>query len=890
MDPTLQEFYSLSRSASQERPMSELLSTSHSLRPSRSSSRQQHHQDRPASANVYAWSHYRPMSVPSIAQIYLQPNYQPSNQEALRPGPGSSHQRHHTSGSTPDYSYRAAATETQALSNGDGDSTQTDPQGFQSQHDPSIYTANDENNAGTSNDQHAHVERLEDLDDYGPYSANQRPQSNAGPYNNYSNDGLHGEDMDGDRHDERSMLLTPQKPTPTPLPRVPLFVLSIVIFSDPLTSTILFPFVYFMVWDFHLTDNEDEIGFFCGLIASSFFFAQFCTSIFWGYMSDRYGRRPILLFGLCGSTIACIFFGLSKSLAWAIISRSMCGLLNGNVGVAKSMLGEIADHTNQSQAFSIFGFAWGIGMIVGPVLGGYLANPAKTFPDIFGNWAFFIEYPYFLPCFVAAMGSVVGFIVGYFFLEETKGRKNTAEEEAQLQEDDVYSDSYQNDDQEMEEGPSGTNQYSQLAKPTGTNADATATASTDVDLERQSFMMTPSMSQPQQVKSGKRRNLGRSQYGSMMTLALDTRDNGLSQHIPDTYTSISARSTLSRRVNPTRTSNIPERRLSVSVIDAMGRNYVERSIGSRYSSFYASRPLSSGGIFSGADPFLMNSQGVTTIPADATSLSLYGYMMDDHDDPESGRRNRMSVAPSQVFVLPPDPENKDPNQPVQLFVVQSDTGLSPLSITTIVAYAMLALHTIIFEEVYTLYTVTPLASHGLGWDAIQLSTSLACMGLVQLFLQFVVYPKLERRFSAVWLFRCAQLMYVCVYLSLPMIRAFAVDEEDTETGGQIPRVRYLVLTVLVFKYFCSVFSYTSIMVMITNSSPPHLLGTINGIGQTSASFMRAFGPALGGILWAWSLSNKLSFPFNYFFVFFLIGMIAIMGFIHSLSIPRDLGQ
>ena len=68
--------------------------------------------------------------------------------------------------------------------------------------------------------------------------------------------------------------------------------------------------------------------------ASSFFFAQFCTSIFWGFMSDRYGRRPILLLGLCGSTVACIFFGLSKSLAWAITSRSMCGLLNGIASAA----------------------------------------------------------------------------------------------------------------------------------------------------------------------------------------------------------------------------------------------------------------------------------------------------------------------------------------------------------------------------------------------------------------------------------------------------------------------------------------------------------------------------------------------------------------------------
>jgi hypothetical protein len=220
-------------------------------------------------------------------------------------------------------------------------------------------------------------------------------------------------------------------------------------------------------------------------------------------------------------------------------------------------------------------------------------------------------------------------------------------------------------------------------------------------------------------------------------------------------------------------------------------------------------------------------EGGVEIPADATLLTFNGYTDDPYFDGrgdmgeptttamDSGRR--MSVAPSQVFLLPPDPNNKDPHQPIQLLVVQSppqEAGLSPLSITTILAYSMLALHSIVFEEVYTLYAVTPLASHGLGWNAMQLSTSLASMGFVQLVLQFIVYPRLERRFSAVWLFRGAQLLYGCIYLAFPMIRKFAVDETDTETGGQIGRVRNLVLIGLVCKYSCSVFSYTSVMVMV----------------------------------------------------------------------------
>ncbi|KAF9358780.1 hypothetical protein BGX26_000923 [Mortierella sp. AD094] len=772
MDPTLQEFYSLSRSTSQDRPLSMIQSTSQDFTPSRSSSRLQ---NRPQSANVYAWSQHQ-MSVPSIAQIYLQPNYQPGHHDGQIPPQSSSRRRHHTAGSNPG-SYVNSTFDTDAASTNDEEFMQNHPhrrnsQGTshthlpppsssfsmysQSLNDPAIYLQDYENNHGGTYER-PRMERLDDIDDSEPH-LDEQSGLNIG---SYSIDDPYGQDFDeeDDSRDDTSLMQEP-----TPLPRIPLFVLSVVIFSEPLTSTILFPFVYFML------------------------------------------RRSSL------RSFAHPSFG------------DTCQI--GNVGVAKSMLGEIADHTNQSQAFSIFGFAWGIGMIVGPVLGGYLANPAKNFPEIFGNWQFFIEYPYFLPCFVAAMGSVIGFIVGYFFLEETKGKKKFDNGDDELEES-LYSAGYHNENDD----------YRSLKTPVMTSR---PTSRTDVHNERQPLMVP----QPHQVKFANRGNMGHSaQYGSTMTLTHDAAENPTSSsHISSMYYPASARSTVSRRPAPARPSVLHQRASSASGEVPLRHSNADRRMSVEHNSHYLSHRRSSGGL---------SLQASRDIPADATSLSFYGYTQEPFLDAhgrgvqESGRRSRMSVAPSQVYILPPDPNNKDPNQPVKLIVVQSEAGLSPLSITTIVAYAMLALHSIVFEEVYTLYAVTPLKSHGLGWNAIQLSTSLACMGIVQLVVQFVVYPKMERRFSAVWLFRCAQLLYACVYIAFPLIRAFAVDESDEEAGGQISRVRYMVLTGLVFKYLCSVFSYTSVMVMITNSSPPHLLGTVNGIGQTSASFMRAFGPALG---------------------------------------------
>ncbi|KAK9768290.1 hypothetical protein K7432_001203 [Basidiobolus ranarum] len=105
------------------------------------------------------------------------------------------------------------------------------------------------------------------------------------------------------------------------------------------------------------------------------------------------------------------------------MTRSMCGLLNGNVGVIKSMVAEITDVTNQSVAFSLLPLMWGVGSIIGPILGGLLSQPAEQYPSLFGQWEFFHTYPYFLPCFVSSMISLFGLIVAYLYLEESLDTK-----------------------------------------------------------------------------------------------------------------------------------------------------------------------------------------------------------------------------------------------------------------------------------------------------------------------------------------------------------------------------------------------------------------------------------------------------------------------------------
>jgi MFS family permease len=115
-----------------------------------------------------------------------------------------------------------------------------------------------------------------------------------------------------------------------------------------------------------------------------------------------------------------LIFGLSKSYTQAVIGRCIAGLLNGNIGVVKSFLTEITDDSNRGAAFSYMSVAWALGTILGPLIGGLLCRPAITYPNIFGNNLFFIEYPYFLPVLVCCIGNLISALMAYCYMTETR--------------------------------------------------------------------------------------------------------------------------------------------------------------------------------------------------------------------------------------------------------------------------------------------------------------------------------------------------------------------------------------------------------------------------------------------------------------------------------------
>ena len=110
-----------------------------------------------------------------------------------------------------------------------------------------------------------------------------------------------------------------------------------------------------MVKGFGTFDDED-VPFYSGILISSFALAEALTGCFWGSLSDRIGRKPVLLMGCMGTMLSMLLFGFATNFWSALAARTLGGLLNGNIGVIQTMVGELVkrpEHERRSISSSL---------------------------------------------------------------------------------------------------------------------------------------------------------------------------------------------------------------------------------------------------------------------------------------------------------------------------------------------------------------------------------------------------------------------------------------------------------------------------------------------------------------------------------------------------------
>ncbi|KAG0692565.1 major facilitator superfamily domain-containing protein [Suillus ampliporus] len=209
----------------------------------------------------------------------------------------------------------------------------------------------------------------------------------------------------------------------TPLPWNQFWIILLLQFPDSLVFQTLAPFTPQLIRDIGVTHgDESQVGYYVSILQSSYHIAQALTTLHWSQLSDRIGRKPLILNALFATAVSMFSFGLSKTFVGLVVSRIFCGAFNGS-GVGRIMLMDITDTTNLPQAYNYMPLPWMLASLIGPLVGGSLSQPADRFPEIFGRSELLRTYPYLLPCAVPAILTSMAWLVIYFRLKESVSTK-----------------------------------------------------------------------------------------------------------------------------------------------------------------------------------------------------------------------------------------------------------------------------------------------------------------------------------------------------------------------------------------------------------------------------------------------------------------------------------
>jgi multidrug resistance protein len=151
-----------------------------------------------------------------------------------------------------------------------------------------------------------------------------------------------------------------------------------------------------------------------GVLFSTFAACQFVAGPIWGNVSDRIGRKSVLIISQIGATIGWAMLAFAPSIGWVFAARVIEGLSGGNISVTQAYVADRVPPEQRARAFAWIGAAFSGGMIFGPVMGGYLLS----------------KYGYKTPFLLAACLQVVTLLVTYFLLPESIAKKGEKEERA----------------------------------------------------------------------------------------------------------------------------------------------------------------------------------------------------------------------------------------------------------------------------------------------------------------------------------------------------------------------------------------------------------------------------------------------------------------------------
>jgi MFS family permease len=166
----------------------------------------------------------------------------------------------------------------------------------------------------------------------------------------------------------------------------------ITVFVDLLSYGIMLPLLPFFV------QAQDGGAVIAGMLSSFYAFTQLFTGPIIGSLSDRFGRRPVLLICLCGTALGYLILGLANSLPLLFLAVLIDGLTGGNLTTVYAYIADVTNSENRAKGMSLVGAAFGLGLMAGPAIGGFLSQYGLYFPA-------------FIACGIALANAAFGFFV-----------------------------------------------------------------------------------------------------------------------------------------------------------------------------------------------------------------------------------------------------------------------------------------------------------------------------------------------------------------------------------------------------------------------------------------------------------------------------------------------
>lgn len=186
-------------------------------------------------------------------------------------------------------------------------------------------------------------------------------------------------------------------------PRRAMLVLFLTVFLDLLGFGIVIPILQLYALTLHATDVET------GVLLAIYSMMQLLFAPVWGRLSDRVGRRPVLLLSIFGSCASQLGYALSPSFGFLVLSRALAGVCGANIPAAQAYVADITDERSRAGALGVLGAAFGLGFVIGPVVGGELGHVSAR-----------------LPFFAASALAALNFVLAFLLLREPRSASQRA--------------------------------------------------------------------------------------------------------------------------------------------------------------------------------------------------------------------------------------------------------------------------------------------------------------------------------------------------------------------------------------------------------------------------------------------------------------------------------